>query len=462
MRVEDLKNLINRNESTVVEWKPSLSQMKEIINTISAFANTEGGKVFVGVSKAGELLGTQIGKGTIENLTNQISQHTDPKVHPRITTKKMEDREIIIIDVKESADHLVLAFGQPHKRVGRSTVRMSKDEYERLILEKHKDKIQFDSQMCEGAQLKDIDKSKVKWFLQRAKEERDFDVSPNISAKEAVERMGLVKDNGLTNTAVLFFARNPQRFILHSRIRCARFKGTDGLDYIDMNVLDGTVIELRQKALKFIMQHTKHAVFFDANRRYDRWEYPLRALEEVLSNALAHRDYYSNAEIQLSIYDDRIEVWNPGTLPKPLTPQKLKKKHRSIPRNSLLADKLFLIKYIEQWGRGTNRIMEWMKEENLPEPEFQNIAGGFEVTLIGPGRSFEREIEKQKLHELDLNQRQKKAIEYIKKSGRITKGEYMQINKISHKTAYEELNKMVGKNIIVRQGKGRATVYVFK
>ncbi|MCK4326275.1 putative DNA binding domain-containing protein, partial [bacterium] len=311
MRVEDLKNLINRNESTVVEWKPSLSQMKEIINTISAFANTEGGKVFVGVSKAGELLGTQIGKGTIENLTNQISQHTDPKVHPRITTKKMEDREIIIIDVKESADHLVLAFGQPHKRVGRSTVRMSKDEYERLILEKHKDKIQFDSQMCEGAQLKDIDKSKVKWFLQRAKEERDFDVSPNISAKEAVERMGLVKDNGLTNTAVLFFARNPQRFILHSRIRCARFKGTDGLDYIDMNVLDGTVIELRQKALKFIMQHTKHAVFFDANRRYDRWEYPLRALEEVLSNALAHRDYYSNAEIQLSIYDDRIEVWNP-------------------------------------------------------------------------------------------------------------------------------------------------------
>lgn len=182
----------------------------------------------------------------------------------------------------------------------------------------------------------------------------------------------------------------------------------------------------------------------------------------MLSNALAHRDYYSNAEIQLSIYDDRIEVWNPGTLLKPLTPQKLKKKHRSIPRNKLLANKLFLIKYIEQWGKGTNRIMEWMKEENLPEPEFQNITGGFEVTLIGPGKSFEKEIEKQKLHKLELNERQKKAIEYIKKSGRITKGEYMQINKVSHKTAYEELNKMVGKNIIVRQGKGRATVYVFK
>ncbi|MFC1520908.1 ATP-binding protein, partial [Elusimicrobiota bacterium] len=137
-------------------------------------------------------------------------------------------------------------------------------------------------------------------------------------------------------------------------------------------------------ALKFIAENIKHAVYFDANQRYDKWEYPLRALEEVLNNALAHRDYFSNADIQLLIYDDRIEVWNPGELIKPLTPEDLKRKHRSIPRNKFLANRLFLIKYIEHWGMGTNRIVTEMRENGLPDPKFQNLSGGFDVTLHGP------------------------------------------------------------------------------
>lgn len=149
------------------------------------------------------------------------------------------------------------------------------------------------------------------------------------------------------------------------------------------------------------MEHTKHGVFFDENRRYDKWEYPLRAVEEVLNNALAHRDYFSTGEIQLSIYDDRIEIWNPGELPKPLKPEDLKRKHKSIPRNKLLADTLFLIRFIEEWGRGTNRIVNEMQRCKLPDPVFQNLSGGFEVILVGPGKSFEEEIEKEKMHVLE-------------------------------------------------------------
>ena len=171
--------------------------------------------------------------------------------------------------------------------------------------------------------------------------------------------------------------------------------------------------------MKFIMDHIRHGVFFDANKRYDRWEYPLRAIEEALNNALAHRDYFSNAEIQLSIYDDRIEVWNPGELLPPLQLDDLKREHKSIPRNKFLADKLFLIKYIEEWGKGTNRIVDEILENKLPEPEFKNYSGGFAVVLYGPGKSFEEKIEKEKLHILEINERQKKAIEYIKEKGSI-------------------------------------------
>ena len=125
-------------ESPTVEWKQSLSEIDEIIETTAAFANTEGGRIFIGVSPEGKAIGVQIGKGTIEKLVNRIAQHTDPKLHPKVTVRKKDGKEIIVVEVKESHDHLVLAFSKPYKRVGRSTVKMAKDEYERLILEKHR------------------------------------------------------------------------------------------------------------------------------------------------------------------------------------------------------------------------------------------------------------------------------------------------------------------------------------
>jgi len=212
--------------------------------------------------------------------------------------------------------------------------------------------------------------------------------------------------------------------------------------------------------MNFILEHIRHGVFFDENRRYGKWEYPLRAVEEVLNNSLAHRDYFSTGDIQISIYDDRIEIWNPGELPEPLKPKDLKGEHKSIPRNQLLADTLFLIRFIEEWGKGTNRIVDEMQENKLPDPAFKELSGGFEVILRGPGKSFEEEIEKEKEHVLDINERQKKAIKYVKSKGSIARNEYMEINNVSHKTAHLELKELVEKNIFIQEGKGRSTKYI--
>jgi Predicted transcriptional regulator containing an HTH domain and an uncharacterized domain shared with the mammalian protein Schlafen len=149
-----------------------------------------------------------------------------------------------------------------------------------------------------------------------------------------------------------------------------------------------------------------------------------------------------------------------GELPKPLTPQDLKGKHKSIPRNKLLADRLFLIKFIEQWGKGTNRIIEEMKQSNLPEPEFLNLSGGFEVVLVGPGKSFEEEIEKEKLHTLEINERQRAAIEYIRKEKKITRQIYCRINNIGDTYAKKELKELIQKKMIRKIGKGRNIYYV--
>ncbi len=454
-----MMKFIGKGESTTLEWKQSLSEINEIIETVAAFSNTEGGRIIVGVSPQGEVLGVQTGKSTLEKMVNHIAQSTDPKIHPKVTTKNVDGKDLILIDVKESNDHLVLSFGRPFKRVGRSTVRMSKDEYEELIFEKHKNKLFFDETVCKGTTLKDINPNKVFWFLEKAKEEKRLVVPAKLTVKDALIRLNLFRDGKLTNTSILLFGKDPQKFFVQAKIRAARFKGTEGRDFLDMKVLEGTIPDLREKALAFIAEHIKHAVFFDANQRFDKWEYPFRALEEILNNALVHRDYWSNADTHLSIYDDRIEIWNPGELPKPLTPTLLMRKHLSIPRNRFLAERLFYIKYIEHWGQGTNRVVATMREEKLADPIFEELSGGFNVTLIGPGKTFEKTIEDEKLHKLDLNDRQKKAIKYIKDKGSITRHEYILINHVSHTIAHQELKGMLEKRILMTQSAGKYLNY---
>jgi ATP-dependent DNA helicase RecG len=462
MKPKNLSKLIGSSESTTIEWKPSLSQINEIIESIAGFSNTDGGRIFIGISKHGEAIGISIGKDTIEKLANRIAQHTEPRIHPHITVTKTDGKEIIVINVKESHDKLVLANGKPYVRVGKSTRQMSKDEYEHRILEKHKDKLQFDTQICKGAKLKDVDNNKVRWFLEKAKEEKRLIVPARTTVKDVLVRLNLIKNGQLTNTAILLFGREPQKFFVQAKIRVARFKGTEGNDYLDMKVLEGTIPELREKALAFIAEHTKHAVFFDSNQRFDRWEYPFRALEEIFNNALAHRDYWSSADIHLSIYDDRIEVWNPGELPKPLTPAMLKRKHLSIPRNRFLAERLYYIKYIEHWGKGTNRIVEAMREEKLSDPIFEELSGGLNVTLMGPGKAFEKVIEDQKLHKLDLNDRQKKAIKFIKQHGEISRKQYVDLAGISVRQANRDLNDLINKKVVASIGSGRSLRYKWR
>ena len=447
---KELTNPIGATESLNIEWKQSLSQTNEIIETVAAFSNTEGGKIIIGVSASGKLLGVDIGKDTIERLTNQVSQNTDPKIHPRITVEKINKKAIIVIEVKESSDHLVLAFGRPYKRVGKSTMRMSKDEYERLIIEKHKEKLQLDNQICKEASLKDIDEDKIRWFLRRAKVERNFDVETKISVKEILQKLDLLKENKPTNAAVLLFAKNPQRFFLQVEVRCARFKGNKPVKpFIDMKVFEGNIIDQVDKALGFILEHIPMKVYLAGKpEREERYDYPPDALREAIINAICHRDYVNVGHIQIRIFDDRIEVWNPGLLPEPLTLEDLKKKHKSIPRNPLIAKCFFLIKFIEQWGTGTNDMINLCLHWGLPEPLFEHITGDFVVI-------FRKEITESFLRERGLNERQIKAVTYVKERRNITNKEYCKLNEVSKRTTSNELKDLVLKKVFKITGEGK-------
>lgn len=451
----DQKEIVSRGESETLEFKKSPGEHKEIIETISDFSNTEGGKIIVGVSKSGNLLGVEVGKDTIERLTNKIAQNTDPKVHPRITVEKINSKNIIIIEVKESSDHLVLAFGRPYKRVGKSTVRMSKDAYENLILEKHKEKLYFDKQICMGATLKDIDEEKVRWFLMGAKRERGLNISEDALLYDVLMRLRLLQDGKLTNATLLLFGRESK--FIQSEVKCIRFDGNKPVKpYIDFQTLAGNIFDLADKTEDFILRNIKKAIWLVPGQiqREEKYEYPPGAVRESVVNAIVHRDYSSPAKVQVRIFDDYTEVWNPGKLPEGWTIEKLKQKHESIPKNPLLFRQFFWIKYVEDVGGGTLDMINECRNWGIPEPEFEDTGTSIVVTFSK--FIFTSEI----LTELGLNERQIEAVGLIKQHDRITTKDYCNLLKVARDTANRDLNGLLGKGIIKKRGSGPQIHYV--
>ncbi|MFQ6119683.1 MAG: RNA-binding domain-containing protein [Methanosarcinales archaeon] len=450
----NIQKLIQGGESQTLEFKSTLSDLNRIIEEICAFANTRGGKVIVGVSNNGTILGIDIGKDTLEKLTNKIVGNLDPKIYPDINIVRIENKNIIVIEVNESGSKPHFAFGRAFKRIGKSTVQLSREELEQLILEKHKDKMYFDDKFCD-AKLEEIDEEKVRWFLRKAKFERNLDLDPEAPIKEALERLKLIREEKLTNAAILMFGKDPQKFFLQSEVRCARFKGIDvTAPFIDMKVIRGTVYEQIDQAEKFVLNNIKRAAWTVPGKieREEKWEYPLDAVREAITNAITHRDYFSPAHTQVRIFEDRIEFWNPGGLPEGLTIEKLKVKHESIPINPLIAKLFFLIKYIEQWGTGTNKMIKQCLEHGLLEPEFEETGSSFIVT-------FRKSNINNGILEIKLNERQNKIINYLKANKNIISKQYAKLFNISESMARKDLKELVKLGILIRKGTSKKNSY---
>lgn len=187
------------------------------------------------------------------------------------------------------------------------------------------------------------------------------------------------------------------------------------------------------------------------------YEIPEFVIREAIVNAVAHRDYLSTAGVHVMVFTDRIEVWNPGELPPQLTLESLRKVHPSIPHNPLIAESFYLAKYIEKVGSGTNEMIKQCRKEWLPEPEFQQKMGSF-VTII-----WRNIYTDEYLDMLDLNDRQKRAVKYVKEQGSISNSEYCNLFSVSRKTATNDLVNLLNKNILDIVGTGRRNLrYVLK
>ena len=188
-------------------------------------------------------------------------------------------------------------------------------------------------------------------------------------------------------------------------------------------------------------KYFKKAISYNGLNRVETSEYPYKAVRECLLNAIVHRNYFG-PPIQISIYDDKFMVWNPGQLPEELSIDDLKIKHSSYPRNNLLADVFFKAGLIETWGRGTIKIIEECVAAGLPEPRFEIMSGGISVTFF---RDF---LTKDYLSKKELNERQIEAVLFVKRKGRITNSEYQELYGVARNTASRDLTDLVNKGVL--------------
>jgi ATP-dependent DNA helicase RecG len=435
------------SESQTVEHKASLGERREIVETCAAFATAQGGRVYIGVRDPGTVVGVQIGRGTLEGLANDIAQNTVPKLVPVITTVEEAGQTVIVVEVAENPTKPVSAYGRAYRRSGCTNQVLSASEIAELYLTSRG--VTWDETVRSEATLGDIDPGKVRQFLNRARVERQWDIDSKTSVPQALRQLRLMRNQQLTIAALLLFAKEPQRFLAQAKLRCARFKGDDEVEFLDLKVIEGDLIQQVEEAMAFVRRNTRMAVKIEGKlERSEKWEYPLEAVREAVTNAVCHRDYAESGNVVLKIFDDRLEVSNPGGLPAGMTVEDLKQPHESKPRNKLVADAFFLIKYIEQFGTGIRRILNDCRRAGVPEPEFESRAGAFRMV-------FPRIVSmRQQWAGVALNERQVKALEHLAAHGRITRSDYQTVAATTERTAKRDLNELVKKQVLMKRGAG--------
>ncbi|MDX9821080.1 MAG: ATP-binding protein [Syntrophales bacterium] len=307
----------------------------------------------------------------------------------------------------------------------------------------------FDAKPCDEATLSDISVEKVKWFIEKARAERSYALTPDASRKEVLSHLNLLVKSKPTCGAVLLFNKNPERFIRAAEITCLHFYGTEIVKPIpSQQVYHGPLFDVVDKAVDFVNDRLRRTVEPSDKSAASTitYEVPFRVIREAIVNAVAHRNYASRSGIQVMIFADRIEVWNPGGLPEDLTVDMLRKPHPSVPRNRLLCEPLYLAHYIERAGTGTLDMVRLCTEAGLPEPDFRSDGERFSVIIWRDWLTAEV------FAAHGLNSRQRQAIEFLRARGTMTNTEYQKTFSVAKRTVSQDLRQLVDMGLIHKIG----------
>ena len=371
---DDIKMMARRGESYNVDFKVTVPQkVRDITQEVCSFANAAGGYVLIGIDDNGSIKGVSLDNAKRSSIQNSIGE-ISPALHCELYPVEVDGKEVWVIDVP--AGRLVPYFfgGSVFLREGPNSQKITNAEESRELFQRA-EKIYYDSIPQKKYDIFDhLDNNIIKIFR------REAHISNNVDDKQLLVNLQAFTENEeVRRGAILFFDRHPEELFFHAVVRCTQFKGTDKLHIIDDKTFVGPLYAQYEQALSWIMDKMRlEYVIKGTGSRVEKWELPLEVFREALVNALAHRDYYEQgAFTTVDLFDDRIEISNPGGL-LPLVAKHFGR--RSLSRNPYIFSLFMRMNLVEHVGSGIGRMKELMLNAGLPEPEYET-EGMFTVTL---------------------------------------------------------------------------------
>jgi ATP-dependent DNA helicase RecG len=363
---------MKKEENQHIEFKENWRD--EYVKWICGFANSNGGKLYIGINDKGIVSGITNARQLAEEIPNKTRDLLGIIVDVNIKKKLAKQYLEIIV---EDYPFPISYKGQYHYRSGSTKQELKGAALDKFILRKQGK--HWDSVPVPNVKLKDLNKNLINQFKKIA-----VQVS-KLSAKILHEdnaitfqNLGLYDGKYLNRTAALFFYDNPQRLVTGAYIKIGYFKSDDELLFQDE--VTGTLYEQVDGAMNLLLtKYLKATITYLGINRKEKYPYPELALREALLNAVAHKDYSSANPIQISVYNDKIIFYNAGELPANWTVNQLLKKHPSIPFNPLISKLFFCYGLIEAWGRGTIKIMKECSIYGILEPIFLNDEAGLTI-----------------------------------------------------------------------------------
>jgi predicted HTH transcriptional regulator len=382
----ELVDIISSGETSKVQFKRELDSNDAMADELIAFSNAKGGKIFIGVEdKTGELIG--LNADQIRRYNQSLVNIANDMIKPQVfiftevinVSEDVESgKKILVVEISEG-------ISKPYKDKNGavwlkqcSDKRRLTDNNELIRLFQQSGLLYLDEMIVPQTTIADIDISKVSYYLTllyKREREIDFDMSEKL-----LNNLNIMKEGRLTLGGLLFFAKNPQKYRPAFCVKAVSFVGNSvgGNTYRSSQDIEGTIPQLFEETLRFF---TTNLLYVQAGQNFNsvgQLEISLIALEELLQNALIHRDYSKNAPVRVMIFDDRIEIISPGALPNSLSVENIKLGN-AVVRNNLL------VSYGSKWmiyrgfGSGITRSLELQ-----PNIELINDADGEQFKVIIP------------------------------------------------------------------------------
>ena len=350
----------------------------EWLQWICGFANAEGGIINIGLDDHGNPVGLDKIKKLMEDIPSKIINKLG--IVPDVKQLTKDGIDYIEITVKAS-NVPILLDGVCYYRSGATNQLLKGDSLHTFVLKKMG--LSWDDIPVNDATIeKDIDRNAIDFFINKAKKSgRIPGITLDDNTETILENLNLITPDGkLKNAAILLFGKQPDKFFVSNGFKIGRFV-SDESDLIIQDEIKGNIIQMTEKVIETLM--SKYLVFhisYEGLQRIETLEIPEQALRELIYNAICHKAY-PGEQVQMKIYNDRISLYNYGSLPDGFTVENLLQEHSSRQRNQNIARVFYLAGFIEAWGRGFRKIHNEFEKAGLYQPVYDEHCGGFRVTI---------------------------------------------------------------------------------